>query len=300
MSNPEQSKQESADSRMRADEENDGLMEYWGMIWKQRKMVISLTSVAAILSIVVSLMLTPTYRAEVLLAPVTGDESKGGIGALGGLAGLAGMAGLASSAGSTDENLAVLKSREFIWRFVKDNKLMSVLSEGASEGGEQPGRWQAYRAFSGLMTVRQDRKTQLVTLSVEWKDADLAAQWANALVERLNAYLRQQAISRSEANLGYLNKELAKTSVEDMRQTLFELIAREQKKAMLANTQDEYAFRVLDAAVQPDMKFKPKRASIVIASTLITAFLAMMIAILRESFQQRKINTGRINQGQGK
>jgi len=218
---------------------------------------------------------------------VSGDENRGGgLASLGGLAGLAGIS--TSGTGSVNEDLAILKSREFIWQFVKDNKLMPVLIEGPEVAGKQVDRWAAYRAFSRLMIVRQDRITKLVTLSVEWKNAELAAEWANAIVVRLNAYLRQQAIARSEANLRYLHQTLGKTTVSDMRLTLFELIAREQKKAMLANTQEEYAFRVLDKAVPPDMKARPRRAPIVISSTLIVGILAMMFAVVRETFLRRK------------
>jgi len=286
MNNSEPLKRSAADSRMLSGEENDGLFEYWEMIWKQRVMVFSLRMAAAVISIIVSLLLTPVYRADVLLAPVGAEEQKGGLAALGGLAGLAGIS--TSAAGAVDENLAVLKSREFIWQFVRDNKLMSVLIEGSADTGKQIDRWAAYRAFSGLMIVRQDRITKLVTLSVEWKDADLAAVWANALVARLNSYLRQRAIARSEANLRYLHQTLVKTTVSDMRLTLFELITREQKKAMLANTQEEYAFRVLDTAMPPDMKIRPRRASIVISATLIVGILAMMFAVVREAFLRRR------------
>lgn len=283
--------------RISSDLDHQGLMEFGAMIWKQRNMVIALTMATVVISSVVSLMLTPTYRADVLLAPVAGEENKSGMGAFGGLAGLAGLAGLSTSADSAEENLAILRSREFLWQFVKDENLMPILFEGAAAGESSSAKWRAYRAFSKLMTVKQDRITKLVTISVEWADGELAAQWVNDLVARLNEHLRHQAILRSEANLGYLNKELAKTSVADMRRTLFELIVHEQKKAMLANTQEEYAFRVLDAAVPPDRKFKPKRTIIVVSSTLIAVLVAMMLAILREQFLGRKMHIATSREG---
>lgn len=280
-------------------EEEIDLMEYWRVIWKRKMMILSVTVAAALVSIVVLLRVTPIYRAEVLLAPVTGEESKGRVASLGGLGGLAAMAGMAlPGGGRTEENLAILKSREFIWKFIKDNKLMPVLFEDGwdpekkrwkeDDPEKQPSQWAAYRAFSGVINVNNDKKTGLVTFSVEWKDAGLAANWANELARRLNAYLREQATARSEANLEYLRQALMQTQISDMRQTLFELIASEQKKAMLANAQEEFAFRVLDRAVEPDMKVKSKRSQIVILSTLFAGFLAVFAAFILESIERRK------------
>lgn len=285
------------------EEDEIDLLEYWDVIWKRRKLILGVSFAAALLAVVVSLLMPNIYRAQVLLAPVASGESKGGglSAALGGLGGLASMAGISlSSGGSMEENIAVLKSREFIWKFVKDNKLMPILFEDAWDADakkwkeddpeDQPNLWDAYRLFTkgNVMNVDADKKTGLVTVSVEWEDPELAAKWANALVSRLNAYLRRKAIARSEANLTYLHKELDRTRVADMRQTLFELISQEQKKAMLANTQEEFSFRVLDAASPPDKKAKPKRSLIVILSTFVAGFLAVIAVFIQEGVQRRR------------
>jgi len=289
------------------EEDEIDLLEYWNVIWKRRKLILGVSFAAALLAVVISLLMPNIYRAQVLLAPVGGEESKGGglSAALGGLGGLASMAGISlGGGGSTEENLAVLKSRAFIWKFVKDNKLMPILFADdwdadakkwkKDDPEDQPSLWDAYRSMTkGIMNVDADKKTGLVTVSVEWKDAELAAKWANALMGRLNAYLRSKAIARSEANLIYLNKELDRTRVADMRQILFELISQEQKKAMLANTQEEFAFRVLDAASPPDKKAKPKRSLIVILSTFITGFLAVIVVFIQEGVQRRRQDTGK-------
>jgi LPS O-antigen subunit length determinant protein (WzzB/FepE family) len=125
-------------------------------------------------------------------------------------------------------------------------------------------------------------------VAIEWKDAALAADWTNALVEQLNQYLAQQAISRSENNLKYLNEELMSTPVEEMRKTLYDLIASEQKSAMLANTQKAFAFKVLDPAVEPDKKAKPKRSLIVILAALVAGFLAILYVFIKEGMAKRR------------
>jgi uncharacterized protein involved in exopolysaccharide biosynthesis len=142
-----------------------------------------------------------------------------------------------------------------------------------------------------VLNVSTDKKTGLVTVSIDWTDPELAAVWADQLVSQLNQHLRLQAITRSEKNLKYLNEELARTQVEEMRKTLFDLIGQEQKNAMLANAQREFAFRVLDPAVVPDKKIKPKRAIIVLLVTVLVGFIAILIAFIRNSRKAQMVSS---------
>ncbi len=159
------------------------------------------------------------------------------------------------------------------------------------ETEKQPSLWDAYRLFiaGGLLTVSTDKDSGLVTLAIEWTDADLAASWANTLVERVNKYLRQQAMAQSQRTLKYLNDELMRTQIEDQRKALFQLISQEQQKSMLANTQKQFAFQIIDKAVAPDKKSKPKRAIIVILTGFIVGFFAVIFVFIQEGIKQRNL-----------
>lgn len=272
------------------------LLELWGTIWQGRWVITSITFVFAILATIGSLLMPDVYRGDVLLASVSIEEDSSTASKIGSLGGLASLAGISlPNAGDTDENLAILTSREFLWRFFKEKNLLPILfendwNEGAKKWYEEnpdehPSLWDAYRLFieGGLLTVSTDRKTGLISVAVEWTDAALASQWANELVHRLNEYLRARAISRSKTNLEYLNKELSRSQVAEMRQTLFALIAKEQRAAMLANTQQEFAFRILDPAVEPDENVKPRRALIVVGATFLGGFFSLVFVFIRHS-----------------
>ncbi|MEJ2575081.1 MAG: GNVR domain-containing protein [Gammaproteobacteria bacterium] len=290
-----------------AQEDEIDLMAYWGIIRKRWKLIVGAMLAAAIVSAGISLLLPNIYEAQVLMAPVNFDLSSSGSGpglasALGGsgLGSLASLAGISlGSRNSVEQNLAVLQSRAFLWDFIEDNKLMPILFKDDWDAGKkawkesdpkaQPSLWDAYRKFikKGMLNVSTDKDSGVVTVAVDWTNPALAADWANMLVGRLNDYLRKQAIARSEANLKYLNEALQKTSVADVQQAVFTLIAQEQKKVMVANTQKQYAFRVLDAAAPPDKKAKPHRSIIVLLSIFVAGFLAAAFVLVRESMQQR-------------
>jgi len=283
-----------------AEDEID-LLELWRTLYKNKLLILSVSFGAAIIAAAISLMMPNIYQAEVLLAPVEPGGSKGGLSsALGGLGGLASMAGISvGGGGSTEENLAVLKSRDFLWKFAQEKKLMPILFEDAwdeqqkkwkeADPKKQPGQLDVHRLFTqGILTVDKDKKTDLVTVALEMKDAALAAELANGLVDGVNQYLAQEAIARSERNLMFLNEELMRTQIEEMRKILFELIASEQKKAMLANTQKDFAFKVLDRAVEPDKKIKPKRSLIVILTAFVAGFLAILFVFVRDGLARRR------------
>ncbi|PNU20291.1 hypothetical protein C2E25_08270 [Geothermobacter hydrogeniphilus] len=269
------------------------------VIWRGRNVLICWFLLFAMVSAGVSLMLPDIFRAEILLAPAQQDEKSNLPGAVGSLSGLASLAGISIGGKSTDEAIAILKSREFLWDFVKRHKLLPKLfpddwdqtkkSWRDPDPENQPDLWDAYRLLvdDEVIKVGSDKDSDLVRLQINWSDPELAARWANMLVKDLNDYLRQREILSSQKNLKYLQDELQRVVTVEQRQALFSLISQEQQKAMLANTQEEFVFRVLDKASPPDEKARPKRALIVIIASLLGGFFGLLFLFVREGVRQR-------------
>ena len=118
---------------------------------------------------------------------------------------------------------------------------------------DEPTEQKAIESFKACLSVDEDKKSGLITLSISWKDPQVAAQWANDLVKQLNEQLREQAIADSKKRVGYLEQELAKTTLQDMRAVLYNLLESEKQKAMLANVNEDFALEVIDPAVAPKL-----------------------------------------------
>jgi uncharacterized protein involved in exopolysaccharide biosynthesis len=215
-------------------------------------------------------IVTPIYSAATVLIPATQERNSlsstlsSTLGQLGGIASLAGV-NLASGDAATEEALAVLQSRQFTEQFIADLNLMPELFAGkwdAAKGTWKPD-WRgrppptpakAVKYFDKkIRTVIKDRRSSLVTLQIEWRDRDEAAAWANLLAERLNAEMRSRAITQASASLSYLEKELESTSVVETRDSISRLIETQVKQRMLANVTQQYAFRIVDKAMAPDI-----------------------------------------------
>jgi uncharacterized protein involved in exopolysaccharide biosynthesis len=274
------------------------LLDLWKVLVEQKMLIFLFTTIATVVALVYALLATPIYRAEALLAPVI-NEKGGRLSALdgqfGGLASLAGI-NLGGGGSSVDVAIATLKSRDFTNRFIEDENLMPVLFEAQwDENNKQwiniekpPTLWKAYKIFKSILAISQDNKTGLITLAIDWKDPVLAAEWLGKLVARVNNKLRQEAIMESEKSIKYLETELQKTSVIEIKESIYNLIEAQTKTKMLANTQEEYAFRVLDSAVVPEEKFKPKRTLIVVLGFIIGGMMGVFLAFIRRAFTESK------------
>jgi uncharacterized protein involved in exopolysaccharide biosynthesis len=242
-------------------------------------------------------LMTPIYRAAVLLAPAALNQSGEGLaGALGQLGGLASIAGInlgGKGGPDTEEALAVLRSRQFTERFINDRKLMPKLfarkwdSATGTWKGTPPTPAKAYRYFNErVRSVVQDKRTGLITLQIDWRDRNEAAAWANELADRLNEEMRQRATANSEASLGYLEKEMQTTSTVPTREAIGRLIETQVKQRMLANVTREYAFRVVDRAMPPDEDdpVKPKKVVMLVAGIVVGLVLAV-VAILASGWR---------------
>ena len=104
------------------------LLQLWKIIWNDRWVITSIVVGFAVLATIGSLLMPDVYRGDVLLASVSiEDESSSIASKIGGLGGLASLAGISlPNAGNTDENLAILTSREFLWRFFEEKNLRAV------------------------------------------------------------------------------------------------------------------------------------------------------------------------------
>jgi hypothetical protein len=247
---------------------------------------------------------TPLYRATVVLASASAERNSenstlsSALGQLGGLASLAGLT-VGSSDAATEEALAVFRSRQFTERFIIEKNLMPELF--ASKWDANSGKWnvdakhqptpaKAYRYFDkNVRTIVKDKKTGLVTVELEWKDRIGAAAWANELVQRLNAEMRERAINKADASLGYLEKEVAKTPEIGMREAIYRLIEGQIKQRMLADVTEEYAFRVVDRAMAPDADdpLGPRKLVLLIAGVFLGLVVGIALAMIVSSAPPR-------------
>lgn len=73
-------------------------------------------------------------------------------------------------------------------------------------------------------------------------------------------------------------------------EVVFELLAKQYEMAKLDEAKDSALIQVLDKAIEPDRKSKPKRAQIVILATLAAGFIAILWAFMKEAGEKARQN----------
>lgn len=191
-------------------------------------------------------------------------DSSGGSDLSGSVAGLAALAGvnLGDESGNTEEAIAILESRLFVRDFIVEKVPLSALFPDDWDASAQTWRQElespptlndGVRYFlEDVMVVRRLTKGQALKIGITWRDRELAAQWANELIDRLNATMRERALQSAEQSLSYLRSELERVTVVEVRQGIFGLIEEQVKRVMLANVTPQFAFKIIDPAVAPD------------------------------------------------
>ncbi|CAQ77963.1 Wzz/FepE/Etk N-terminal domain-containing protein [Aliivibrio salmonicida] len=305
---------------MPADDEID-LRELFGALWKGKWIIIATTFIFAVGGVLFALSQPNTYKAEVVLAPA--GESGGGLAVMAGeLGGLASLAGINIGGGGTDSkgmSLAVLQSRQFINAFITKHDLVVPLFAGTEwnkQSGELiidpevyntetkewvrevkpdespvPTDWQAHKAFKGFLSTADAKDTGLVTLSVTHISPIIAQQWVEWLVADLNLWMKDKSLTETKRNIGYLEQQLQKTDISDMRSVFYQLIEDQTKNLMLAEVEAEFAFKTIDPAVIPEEKAGPKRALICVLSVLLGGMLGVAVVLVRFAFRKEELET---------
>lgn len=298
------------------DDEID-LKELFLALWTGKWIIMLFVFLFAIGGVLFALSKPNIYKAEVILASTGSGQSGGLASQLGGLASLAGI-NLSGGGGIDDKAmaLAVLQSRQFVNAFIKKYDLLVPLMAGekwdeaqdklilnserynsnlnkwvreADTGkAAEPTDWVAYKAFKNIILINDDKNTGLTTLSITHLSPTIAKQWLDWLVIDLNTWIKKKSLDDTRRNISYLEKQIGNTNIADMQSVFYELIEEQTKNLMLAEVQDEFAFKVIDPAVVPEEKVSPKRALICVIAVLLGGMLGTAIVLIRFAFNQKK------------
>jgi uncharacterized protein involved in exopolysaccharide biosynthesis len=261
-----------ARQQFEVNDDHFSLEETLGVLRGAKWQILASTLVFASVAALAAWLLPNSYKAVVLLSPVS-NVGGGQLGAMSSIAsqlgGFASLTGIAVGSDSKkSESIAVLQSEALTEKYIAGNNLLPVLFKQkwdeetekwkTSDPQQIPTLWKANQLFKNrIRYVASDTKTGLVTLTITWKDPQTAAKWANDLVAITNDYLRTKAIEESDRNIAFLNDQALKSNVVEVKQTIYKILESEISKGMVARGSKEYAFKILDPAVAPEKPTSP-------------------------------------------
>jgi uncharacterized protein involved in exopolysaccharide biosynthesis len=166
--------------------------------------LIIVTSLAAITGVIVSLVTPATYVSRAIIMPSQQSSGGGGLGSLAGLAGLGGLSSIASSIKSTDEMyIALMRSQSVQTALIEELKLKERYNSKNIE--------EARMSLSENVSIFADKKSGLIVIDSQDKEAEFAALLANAQVKELNVVLSRLAVTEAQQRRAYYEQQITKT-----------------------------------------------------------------------------------------
>jgi uncharacterized protein involved in exopolysaccharide biosynthesis len=291
------------------DDEID-LRELFVVLWAGRIKIIAITAIFAFASVIYALSLPNQYKASVLLAP-SQSSSSGLSGALGQLGGLASLAGVSIGGGESNESqlaLEIMKSWGFIEGFIADNDLAievyaakdwdkgsnklqidqdifdtktnTWLVEDNSGQLGPPNSWKLYESFSKRLAVSEDKKSGLISVSLEYYSPLLAKQWLDLYITAINKHMQERQMIKVSRNIEYLEAQIEKTDIAGMQEVFYTIIEEQLKSKMLTEASPDYAFTAVSPSMVPEKKSQPKRALICVLGALLGGMLSVLLVLV--------------------
>jgi uncharacterized protein involved in exopolysaccharide biosynthesis len=294
------------------DDEID-LKELFLVLWNGKLLITYITGFAAVCAVLFALWLPNIYESKALLAP----KGESGAGGLAGLAkqygGLASLAGINIGGGGGESSKAMMaqqkiQSLDFFTRHLYEKIVLDLMAVDHWEAASgklvidpdvfdvksqawvrdvsyprqaKPSAQEAHKAFLGVLSLSEDKKTSLVTIAIKHQSPVVAQAWVALIIEAVTEELRGSDVEEAQGSIAFLEQQRTQTALVSLDEVFAQLIEEQTKTIMLANVSKDYVFNVIDPGVVPELKSEPKRALICILGTLLGGMFGVLLVLVR-------------------
>lgn len=300
-----------------ADENGLDLIELWLVLWNRKWLIISLSFFCCVGILLFSLTLPNMYKSSILLSPQKQEQGGGLAGLAGQFGGLASIAGI-NLGGSGDETgvyLEIIKSKDFLYEFIKNNNVKVnlfaanewdkesntlKLNDSVYKNGQwlldektqktlEPTLYETYELFLKKLTINQDKITGLVEIEFEHINPYTSKEYVENIVKLINKSVREREIAEKKDSIKFLNEQLSKTNVAEMKNVFYTIIEEQTKAMLLAEVRKEFAFKIIESPIVEEQKSAPNRAVICILGAIFSVFFICSIILLVHFIRENKV-----------
>ena len=135
------------------------------------------------------------------------------------------------------------------------------------------------------------KKENTISISVRFHDPEMAAKLVDyhlaALLDRMTSETKRVAL----VNMKYLEEQVVKYPDPYVKQKIFNLIMEQVETSMMAEVKENFAFKVVDPAREPDRKVWPLRGLMVTLSFVASLVIGILAVFVSEYFKKMKENS---------
>lgn len=190
-------------------EDDVSFLDILTVIGNYKGMILGITFIFTLVTVVLSLIMTPIYTGRTLVMPPQQQQSTASS-ALAGLSSVAGLAGGALGLKSQDDMyIAFMTSEGFQTKIIQRFELQTRYHANLIIDARQ--------ALNSRVRLFSDKKSSLMSIEVDDPDPVFAAKMANGYVQELGIFLGKIAITEAQQRRLYFENQIKKTQ-DDLTQ----------------------------------------------------------------------------------
>lgn len=284
------------DKRKPIEDDEINFFDLLSILWGRRKLIIGTSMGAGLIALIITLFMTPIFRAEAVIKPVTPEPEKNSI--ISQFRGI--VPGLEIGGSGSIEDLEVLlKSRDLTARVFEkynlypkifpdqyDKKTGKFKAKFFSFDSEPPGEWDAIREAEDMLRVKANSSKGVINISFDSEGPQLSAQIVGYYLEEAKTRLQEETLLRARKNKQFIEEQL-KLAVDPLiKERLYYLYGREVEKEMLAKNREQFAFTIVDPPKVPDRKSKPRRVILSFIVMFVVALGNSVVIVLKRNYER--------------
>lgn len=242
------------------------------ILMKRKTVIVSSAFIGFAIMAGISFLIPPTYRSSAILAPSEEFDNESSNSAL---------SSIVSAVGSNSGNkltrfYAMTQSDEMARKFIIKYNLKPILfekiwdNENSSWLEEQPTLLEAVDEFKeNILSISQDNLTSFVTISIRHYDAIIAEEWVSQYIKFVNSDLASRQKELSTNKIEYLKQQIINSDINSLKTQFSQMLTKELSTLMLVNTNQEYAYQIIDSPIVPEKPVSPNKPIFALIGALI-------------------------------
>ncbi len=205
-------------------EEDINLLDYLKILLGWKRFIAVITSLGALIGLVVSLWMPNIYMANATLLPLTGVQG-GGLGAaLGAVQSLGGVLGGLGGGSTSSQIMSLLKSQTLAEKIINKYDLMkafypSLWDESLKQWRvhdvkDLPNMESAVLLLKAKVSFKENLKEKVINISAQDKSPQFAADLVNAYIRELANHINENAFTVAKRNRIFIEGQLERNKTE--------------------------------------------------------------------------------------
>ena len=262
--------------------EEISLWELLLILARRKILVIKCILLFLFLGLIIALFSPKAFRASAVIAPTDENPLTASLGRFTNLAYMMG-ADITSLTGENLKNVKrTLHSADFLFYFDQAHDICGLL------GKKERSVTRTLETLRGLIMIKEDTINGTLTIAVETINPELSYLILNKLLASLNEFIIKKESENSLRFINRLKAEMRATNDPLLRSELSSIWAMETKKIILARTNQNTLYRVIQSPFVPDIRVRPRRKLIMIMALFLGLFTGALAAFTAEYLHRMK------------